>query len=72
MGKYSEQKPEPRTEQEAEPKFLTSWSLSRTKMDRLRNNGNDPCLSSENSCIFCKNPNILSFSGCEEQERLII
>jgi hypothetical protein len=30
-GKWSE--PEP------EPKFLTSWSRSRTKMDRLRNTG---------------------------------
>jgi hypothetical protein len=32
---------------EAEPKFLTSWSRSRTKMEWLRNTGNMPknCLN---------------------------
>jgi hypothetical protein len=30
---------EPEPEPEPEPKFLTSWSQSRTKMDRLRNTG---------------------------------
>jgi hypothetical protein len=28
------------SELEPEPEFLTSWSWSRTKMDRLRNTGN--------------------------------
>jgi hypothetical protein len=31
---------EKRSELEPEPEFLTSWSRSRTKMNRLRNTGN--------------------------------
>jgi hypothetical protein len=50
-------------ELEQEPKFLTSWSRSRTKMDRLRNTvykGNfykDAVAENLGKCI-CRNPRI--------------
>jgi hypothetical protein len=37
---------------ETEPKFLTSWSRSRTKMDRLRNTGGDTVIILVNAGIL--------------------